>query len=363
MRVRNSAGVAAIALGVVAATALGAPQAGASTSRPAASSRVMTTGLDDPFGLANLPNGGFVVAENKSGQVTYVSPSGAQRVLVSGAPGVAGVAYGGGKVYSVIGGPDETGRPSGGRFGSSRVLRTDLKTGRTTVIANLLRYELRHNPDGQKQFVKGKPVDSLSNPFSMTMTPRGLLIADGGANDVLKVNPRSGRISTFFVPHTVTNVPACRGKGANANPGTKGCDPVPTGVTLAKGSVWVSTLGAEAPRAGRVYKLNPRNGHVRRVWGSFTAPTGVAVGRDGSIYVSQVFYNAPQGAPPPGFNPASVGRIIRVSHGHVSTARVTMPVGLKLVNGGLYSTSWSVASFLGIAHAGRIVRVERSQFH
>ena len=128
-------------------------------------------------------------------------------------------------------------------------------------------------------------------------------------------------------------------------------------------SVWVSTLGAEAPRAGRVYKLNPRNGHVRRVWGSFTAPTGVAVGRDGSIYVSQVFYNAPQGAPPPGFNPASVGRIIRVSHGHVSTARVTMPVGLKLVNGGLYSTSWSVASFLGIAHAGRIVRVERSQFH
>ena len=53
----------------------------------------------------------------------------------------------------------------------------------------------------------------------MTSYPRGLLVADGGANDVLRVNPRTGRVSTFFVPPTVKHqVPAAR----EANPGTDG---------------------------------------------------------------------------------------------------------------------------------------------
>ena len=362
MQVRSKAGAVALAIGVATTSALAAPQAGAAPSQGTVG-KVVTQRLDGPFGLDSAPRGGFVVAENVSGQVTYVRRTGGQRVLVSGAPGVSGVAARGGKVYSVIGGPNEDGAPTGGRFGPSRVLRTNLRTGHTRVIANLLAYELKHNPDRQVQLVKGKPVDALSNPFSMTSTPRGLLVADGGANDVLRVNLRTGRVSTFFVPPTVTDVAACRAAGAQANPGTVGCDPVPTGVTQARGSVFVSTLGAEVPGAGRVYKLNPRNGHVLRVWKGFTAPTGIAVGRDGSIYVSEVLFGAPQGNPGPGFNPASVGRITRIHNGRVTRAQVTMPTGLKLRRGGLYASTWSVASFLGISHAGRIVRVERSQFH
>ena len=127
------------------------------------------------------------------------------------------------------------------------------------MIADLGKYELAHNPDGQVQFVDGKPVDALSNPFAMTMSRYGLIVADGGANDVLRVDPSTGRVSTFFVPHTVTDVKACLAPGAQSNPGTVGCDPVPTGVAVSRGSVYVSTLGAEQP--GRRARLQARRAH------------------------------------------------------------------------------------------------------
>jgi hypothetical protein len=89
---------------------------------------------------------------------------------------------------------------------------------------------------------------------------------DGGANDVLWVNPRTGRISTFFVPPTA-KTPECRQPGAQANPG-------------------------------------------------------------------------------------------RITH-----AQVTMPTGLEYFGGRLYASSWSMASFLGIQHAGRLVQVSDRAFH
>ena len=363
MRVSTAAGAVAVTLGVVAASAVGAPYAVAARTSGDDSARVVTKGLDDPYGLAKTGRHGFVVAENASGQVTYVGKAGGQKVLVSGAAAVAGVAVRGGRVFSVTGGGDENGNPPPGRYGASKVLRTNPATGHTQVIADLLRYELRHNPDGQQQFVHGKPVDALSNPFSMASTPVGLLVADGGANDVLRVNPRSGRISTFFVPPTVKDVKACLAPGAQANPGTTGCDPVPTGVAFARGSIWVSTLGAEVPGAGRVYQLNPRNGHVRRVWKGFTSPTGIAVARNGAVYLSEVTYGAPQGNPGPGFDPSTVGRITRIYRGHVTHAQVTMPIGMVIRRGQLYSTSWGIGSFLGLSGAGQIVRVPATAFH
>ena len=353
------------AIGVAALTGLAAALSGGTTATAAGGSGgssarvgVYATGLNGPFGLDTVGRKSFVVAESTAGKVTLIGKRGGKRTLVSKAPGVAGVAHRGRNVYSVLGGPDGSPRPAGA-YQPSRVLRTNLHTGRTTVIANLLAYELAHNPDGQVQ-VYGNPADrdALSNPFAMTSYPRGLLVADGGANDVLRVNPRTGHVSTFFVPPTV-HVSGC----SNANPGTTGCDPVPTGVTFAKGSVWVSTLGAEVPGAGRIYKLNPRNGHIRRMWTGLDSPTGVAVGRDGSVYYSQVLEGAPAGNPPPGFNPATIGQIVKIHRGHVTKAQVTMPTGLKMRRGKLFSTAWSVAFFLNIPNAGQVVRVPSYEFH
>lgn len=362
-RTRASAVVLVTALGTAGATAV-TPAATSAQGTPAHSTRVVASGLDGPFGLQAIRHHGFLVAENVTGEVTKVDRHGHKRVIIRRAGGVAGVAAGHARVYAVLGGPDETGGvPPGSKYPPGALLRSRYDGSRVKVIANLTKYELRHNPDGQVQFVDGHPVDSLSNPFSLNKSRLGLLVADGGANDVLRVNPKTGHVSTFFVPPTVKDVPACKGPDANANPGTKGCDPVPTGVDVRGGSVYVSTLGAERPRAARIYRLDARTGRVQRVWRNFTGLTGIAVARNGTIYVSEVFYGAPEGEPGPGFDPSTVGRITKIRHGRRTHAQVTMPTGLEIKRGKLYASTWSVANFLGIDHAGKIERVKQSAFH
>ena len=359
---RRAALASVLALGTAAALAATAPTSLAASS--AGRGVVIADGLDDPWGVQSARGGhaGLVVAEN-AGKVTRVFLDGRKRTILRDIPGVAGVAAGPKRVFAVIGGPNEEGSPSGGKYGPSRVVRMTYDGKRVKVIANLLRYELRHNPDGQKQFVEGEPVDALSNPFSMTWSRYGLFVADGGANDVLRVNPSTGRVTTFFVPPTVKSTPECKAPDANANPGTRGCDPVPTGVHVVGRSVYVSTLGAEAPGAGRIYKLNARTGKVQGVWRNLTAPTGVAVRTNGTIFFSQVLHNAPAGPPGPGFDPADVGRIVRIKDGHRTVAPVTMPIGLLLKDGKLYSSSWSLAgAFLQMSGAGTIVRVAPTAF-
>jgi len=324
---------------------------------------VVAKGLDGPFGVQRAPrHKGFVVAEGDTGKVTRVFMNGRTRVLLRGATGVAGVAASPTRVFAVTGGGDETGPGGSGKYAPAKVVRMDYKGRHVKVIADLMKYELKHNPDGQVQFVNGAPVDALSNPFAMTWSRFGLFVADGGANDVLKVNPRTGRISTFFVPPTVKHVKACQGPGAQANPGTRGCDSVPTGVQVRNGSVYVSTLGAERPGAAKVFVLDARTGTVQRVWKGLTAPTGIAVRWNGTIYVSEVLHGAPAGPPPADFDPSTVGRITRIRNGHVTHAQVTMPTGLVLKSGHLYASAWSIASFLGIQHAGQVVKVRATSF-
>ena len=361
-RTRASAVVLVTALGTAAAGTL-APIA-TSAERAPSDTRVIASSLDGPFGLQAIRNRGFLVAENVTGEVTKIDRHGHKRAIITRAGSVAGVAAGHARVYAVLGGADETGAPApGSKYPASAVLRSRYDGSRVKVIANLEKYELKHNPDGQVQFVDGEPVDALSNPFSLNKSRLGLLVADGGANDVLRVNPKTGRVSTFFVPPTVKDVPACQGPDANANPGTQGCDPVPTGVDVRGRSVFVSTLGAERPGAARIYKLNARTGHVQRVWKNFTGLTGIAVTRNGTIYVSEVFHGAPEGDPGPGFDPSTVGRITKISHGKRTYAQVTMPTGLEVKHGKLYASTWSVANFLGLDHAGKIEQVRQSAFH
>jgi hypothetical protein len=355
-RVAIASAVAIGAGGALVAVPSASSAAGGETAARAGV-RVVTEGLGDPFGLKPaMRHRGLLVAEGTSGEVTRVFLDGRQRTILTGAPGITGVAGGPRRVFAV------TGEGAQGDFRPSRVIRMDYRGRHVKVIANLLRHELKHNPDGQVQFVDGEPVDALSNPFSMTWSRFGLFVADGGANDVLKVNPRTGKVRTFFAPKTFKDTKRCKAPDANANPGTRGCDPVATGVEVLGRSVYVSFLGAEAPRAGRVYKLNARTGKVQRVWRGFTSPTGVAVRANGTVYVSHVLEGAPAGPPDPGFDPSTVGEITRIKGGKRTHAQVTMPTGMALRHGRLYSTAFSVGSFLGLENAGQVVRVKSRAF-
>ncbi|OMQ13871.1 hypothetical protein A7K94_0220575, partial [Modestobacter sp. VKM Ac-2676] len=237
--------------------------------------------------------------------------------------------------------------------------------GEILATIDLLAYELAKNPDGQEQFVDGQPVDALSNPYAVLAQKKRVLVADAGANAVLSVDRRTGEVSTFFVPPVISpdEVPGCA-EVVN-NPGTIGCDPVPTGLAEGPhGKVYVSTLGAEVPGAGRVYVLD-RHGEVVDVIEDLPGLTGVAVDHHGTVYVSDLFEGAPEGEEPPAdFDPATVGQVLRIDRdGSRSATQVTMPTGLVVDGGELYASAWSVAFFLGLPPgSGQVVRVGADTF-
>jgi hypothetical protein len=238
-----------------------------------------------------------------------------------------------------------------------------------TLVADLEAYELEHNPDGQLQFDpdSGEPLDALANPFAMSAIPgsnNDVLVADGGGNSILRVTAH-GQVSTFFVPPTV-NTGGCEG-APNNDPEHTGCDSVPTGVAFGPdGNAYIAAANSLVPEEGIVYVVDPDSGDIVDEIGGFSGPTGVAVDDDGNVYVSEATFGAPEGEgpPPDDFDPATVGRIVRVTpDGERSIAAVTMPTGLLWFKGTLYASAWSLAGlFLGIPNAGQIVAVSPAAF-
>lgn len=365
---KNSRMLAALAAFTLAAgtTAMaGSPVQAADSGkdRAAATDDVVAEGLQDPWSLSKV-DGDLLALETGAGRLLRIDrQSGRTRTIVDGlGPYAASAAVKVRGKYAIVTGEGEPGGP----VPPSSVLIA-ARGGTPTQLADLLAYELEHNPDGQTQFGPGgEPLDALSNPFGV-LTNRAnngfVLVADGGANDVLRVN-RRGHVSTFFVPPTV-NTGACKGL-PNNDENTVGCDAVPTGLAYGPdNTVYISALTAEVPGEGRVYVVDKRTGDLEHVYSGFTAPTGVTVDMEtGTFYVSELLEGAPAGPPGPGFDPSTVGQIVKVAPGSGrSYAQVTMPLGLTIAGGQLYSTAWSVAGlFLGESGAGQVVRVDPSLF-
>lgn len=358
LRLTAAVGAGALALGLTQATA-----AQAATAPVPAPVTTLASGLQAPFGLDHTA-GSVFVADNATGTIVRITESTRRKAVVaSGFLRPTGVARIGSQLAVVTGGGDP---PTFTRARGSSMLYLVRAGQRPRPFANLLAYELKHNPDGQLQFdpKTHKPLDSISNPFAV-IAGRGrnlVLVADAGANAVLAVS-RTGRVSTYFVPPVVTTG-ACHGQ-PNNDPAHAGCDPVPTGLAYGPhNTLYVSTLSSEVPGQGRVYVLNSR-GRVVRVIRGLTAPTGVAVSPGGTVYTSQVLFGAPpgEGPPPAGFNPASVGRIVQITpYNGRRYASVTMPLGLDFDGGRLYASTWAIASQLGIKGAGKVVRIDPRVF-
>lgn len=355
---RRGAGV----LALVAAAGFGIATP-AVAAEPPPTIEVIADGFDDPYGLA-ADGGKFYVAENVSGEITGIIPGREPSVRVSGFVGPSGVDKSDGQLFIVTGGSYD-GSPGEG----TATLYTSRPGVGPVELADLYDYELAENPDGQLQFgPDGASVETLSNPYSVLAggdVPGAAFayVADAGGNSVLAVD-EDGVVSTFFAPPVVTTG-LCEG-GPNNDEGSMGCDPVPTGLAWGPdGNLYVATLGALVPGAGKVYVLDPCSGEVLDELTGFSGPTGVAVGDDGSVYVSEVLEGAPEGEepPPPDFDPTEIGRIVKVdSEGERSVAQVTMPLGLTFVDGSLYSTAWSVASMLDATGAGQVVKVHDEAF-
>jgi hypothetical protein len=344
---------------------------------------IATEPLQGPRQLNDYRGNQLVVAESDSGEVSAVDrDSGAvDKLLTFGSPGAPsspqGIDYADGRLFVALGelgGGPEAGPPAPVQLppdGTPVPSCTETSTapaatalivaephGGVVAVCDLLQYELVVNPDGQTQVDQANvPVDSLSNPFSVLAQNRRVLVADAGANSVLAID-RSGEISTFFVPPLVTDG-ACAGAPNNPAsaeyPATVGCDPVPTGVTEGPdGLIYVSTLGALTPGAGRVYVLTPDGEEVRRIEG-LNPLTGIAVDREGAVYASELTGDVPIDSVAPG---SPVGRVVRIDRdGDLSYAAVTLPQGLEFEDGGLYASAFSL-----VPAGGQVVRVGPGAF-
>lgn len=380
----HAAVLGASALALVVSTAAGAGVANAggkhhhSHGFGSDTPSVVVDGLDNPRQLAAGPHGSLYVAESGSGGATCQGEGEEQacigdtagiskvqrpwsnhatlRTVVGGltsiagadgtfAGGVSGVGVSrDGKVYGTGAAPPELETPTGGLAGQL----FKVKHGTAVSVADLATYEQNNDPDGQ---------GAESNPYSVLVEKKRVLVSDAAANAVVSVN-KWGSISTFHVFPNITTG-ECAGRPNDA--GTTGCDFVPTSLAAGPhGSVYVTGLASEAVGEGRVVKLN-KWGHVVRTWSGFDSPVGIAVRGDGTFYVSELLHNF--GNPEdPAFDPSQVGQVTKVSWNKRTSRVVPLPAGLAIIGNRLYVSAWSIAPATGAfgnpAWGGQIWRMK-----
>ena len=212
---------------------------------------------------------------------------------------------------AVIDTPHGTATPAAARKRDGQLLRA-AAGGPIDPIANITAYEKAHDPDHMG-------VDS--NPYAVLNYRSGWLVADAAGNDILRVD-RLGHISVFHVFPNIKTGPCAK---QTDPPPFPGCNFVPTSLATDRwGNVYVGSLGSLVPGQGSVVELN-QWGDVRKVWSGFTSVSGVAVGSDGAIYVSQLL--APEAHPA---NSLLQGVLTRIKGGARTNMDIPFPSGIAV---------------------------------
>ncbi|HZO53181.1 MAG TPA: ScyD/ScyE family protein [Bryobacteraceae bacterium] len=196
-------------------------------------------------------------------------------------------------------------------------------------------YESANNPTGDE-------VDS--NPYGMLQLPGKLIVADAGGNDLIQVNA-NGSITTLAVfPDRLEDAPPF----LELPPGTKiPMDAVPTNVSLGPdGYYYVGQLtGFPFPAGGaNVYRVPPAGGTPQIHAGGFSAIIDTVFGPDGSLYVLEIARNGLLDA---FINNNWTGALIRVApngtRSELAAGQLIAPGGVAVgSDGSLYVTVNSV---------------------
>ena len=344
--------------------ALGASPAGALTITPVAS------GLDNPRGMAFGPNGALYVAEageggndfcvdhaglgfacaGMSGAITRIWRGKQQRILTQ-LPSIAsadGAALGPndvspqgtGSLYIAMGLGDNpavrTMYPAWAAQTFGWLVRGNT-SGNWKPVADISGFEGANNPDAGQP---GSIVDS--NPYAVAALPGEEVVADAGGNDLLQVG-RSGGTSLLavfparFMPFAGGLIPM---------------DSVPVSIALGPdGALYVGELtGFPFPVGGaNVYRFVP--GQQPTVYATgFTNIIDLDFGRDGSLYVAEIFHFG-------ALSGNRAGGVLRVPPGggtpQLLTTAVEAPGGLAVArDGSLY-----VDTCADCANTGGVVKI------
>jgi len=354
-----------LALG--AATLVAGPTSSAAPAPP--SPRSVAHGLNSPRLLSFGPDGALYVAEagtggsgpcvtgdtgpvcfGSTGSVTRVKHGHQNRVL-AGLPSLAGakgaepigpadvqVLRRGRYVLSIGIGQDIKARDSLGAAGRRMGTWVTGRFGhRSRVLADILAFETRANPDHSKAHD--------SDPTGIVVSRRSVVGTDSGGNTLLRarrhhLTPRT-RALAVFPDVTVTEPPPPVGPG-----GTGPMQAVPTSVTtLHHGAYYVSQLtGFPFPvGAAHIFRVVP--GHAPTVWASGLTNVTDLTWSHGRLYAVQIADGGLLSAKP-GTLPQ--GSLVRVHRGDNSTedtvAHLPAPYGVAIRHGSAYVTTCTVCA-------------------
>jgi DNA-binding beta-propeller fold protein YncE len=253
-------------------------------------------------------------------------------------------------------------------FGRSSLLGDLVAYGGSArdVQAQLGPYEATDDPagSGAGTAVKyGYESAINSDPYSFVRYDGGYAIADAGANDVLFLSG-TGHLRVLAVLPTITEHAAARSFGSSQKKATEArAQAVPTSIAVGPdGALYVGELGGSPFDRGTssVYRIVP--GHRATVFArGFTAIGDLAFDQQGRLLVLELDR---EGLNDPGLNdghPAS-GEIIRVDPGGRKTTLVStglyFPTGVAVSRGGtVYLTEFGLDSANADGHGGEVVKL------
>ncbi|MDQ4053850.1 MAG: ScyD/ScyE family protein [Actinomycetota bacterium] len=363
---RSSKLVSSLATLALVGAGLGAVSAGQANAEAAAKPRAQTLakGLISPLSLAVSKDGTRYVTQNFASLLIQQRPGQKPKVIYANKDG-----FEVGAVSEHLGSL---------RFALSKNQRRGVimgvgGNGKPFPIADLGRFEKRTNPDAKNsygfrgldaecaaQMPEGGPPAAYqgiveTHPYATLMAGRTTYVADAAANAIFAI-PRPGKVRTVAV---LPPMPARITAEAGEMFGFPDCmigkkyffEAVPTDVERGPdGMLYVSTLpgGPEDPSLGAraaIFRVNPNTGKVTKVADGLLSATGLAVAKNGDIFVAELFR----------------GRISRIKAGTSNATtfvEVPLPGDVELTGKGMFATI-NVLPGEDAPPNGKLVRIRR----
>ncbi|HYF73491.1 MAG TPA: ScyD/ScyE family protein [Nocardioides sp.] len=330
----------------------------------AATPEVVVDGLVTPLSVAVADDGTVYASQNFASLITKAAP-GAEPEVIFADEGQREIG-----ALSITGDVLTFAATSQGGPAEAKVYT--LSAEGQTEIADLWAYESSRNPDGSRTYGVGGLSKSCkadvpkkqrawvlpykgikeSHPYATAVAGDTTYVADAAANAIFAITD-AGVSTAAVLPaaqikitkkiRTAFKLPRCvQGKIVRT-------EAVPTDVEVGPdGNLYVTSLpgGPEDPAMGAngaVYQVNPTTHAVVKQGSGLVSPTGLAIGADGTAYISMLFASTVL-AIPLGGTPAPL-------------AEVALPGAVEYAGGYVYVTETDLMNDGSTPPAGKVVRI------